>query len=372
MTIPLTDLKAQYLSIKPEIDSAIARVVESGRFILGPEVAAFEEEVAKYIGVKYAVGVASGTDALHLALLACGIEPGDEVITTPFTFIATAESVSRCGATPVFVDIDPETLCIDPDRIVANITGKTKAMLPVHLYGRPADMSTIAKIARLYRLKVIEDCAQAVGAVCEERKVGSLGDAGCLSFFPSKGLGGYGDGGMVVTDNQEVAERVRLLRAHGAKAAYYHDTLGFNSRLDAIQAAILRVKLPHLDNWIARRRGIAEIYNRGLVDVKEIVTPKASPGHTFNYYTVRVGGQLRDRLRKHLREAGIETAVYYPLSLHMQKAYWRLGYKRGEMLESEQAEGEVLSLPMYPEMTDGQVDEVVEQVKKHFTHYPMI
>jgi len=252
--VPLIDLKAQYTSIKEEIDTAVGRVIAGGQFILGEEVENFEKEVAGYLRVKYAVGVASGTDALHLALLACGIKPGDEVITTPFTFISTAETIVRCGAKPVFADIDPETLNISPEQVEPKITGKTKAVLPVHLYGHPADMASIQEIAARHGLKVIEDCAQAFGAECNDRKVGSLGDAGCFSFFPGKALGAYGDAGMVVTNDSEIAGRVSLLRNHGGSPKYYYSVHGFNSRLDALQAAVLSVKLKYIDDWIDRRR----------------------------------------------------------------------------------------------------------------------
>ena len=273
MKIPLTDLKAQYTSIRDEIDEAIHRVLQQGQFILGPEVKSFEEEMAAYCGTRYAVGVASGTDALHLALLACGIKPGDEVITTPFTFIATAEAIVNCGAIPIFVDIETRTLNIDPKQIESKITPKTKAIIPVHLYGLPAAMEEITTIGRKHNLKIIEDCAQALGAEYKGSKVGVLGDAGCLSFFPAKNLGAYGDGGMVITDDPTVAETARMLRVHGAKISYYHTLPGFNSRLDSIQAAILRVKLKYFDTWIERRRGNAALYSQLLDQVDGIETP---------------------------------------------------------------------------------------------------
>jgi dTDP-4-amino-4,6-dideoxygalactose transaminase len=408
MTIPLVDLKAQYDSIKDELDSAIHRVVQSGQFILGPEVKAFEEEMAAYCGTKYAVGVASGTDALHLALLACGIKPGDQVITTPFTFIATVESIAKCGATPVFVDIDPKTYNIDPEKIEQLLRSKTRpkseskitALLPVHLYGQPADMDSIFEIASKYHLKVIEDCAQSLGATYNKsqsesesqlRKVGSLGNAGCLSFFPSKVLGAYGDGGMVVTDDPEIAETVRLLRVHGSRTTYLHVMHGFNSRLDALQAAILRVKLKHLDKWNEQRRSKAALYSRLLTPLNDIYSPYIAPyaRHVFNYYTIRIHPPLRfesksksqskfkfkstrfkdsrldrDGLRKHLESKGIQTMVYYPLSLHLQEVYKYLGHESGDFPQSEQAQEQVLTLPMYPELLDEQIEMIVETIKK--------
>jgi len=367
MNIPLVDLKAQYNLIKDEIDEAIHRVLEEGKFILGGEVDAFEEETASYIGTKHAVGVSSGTDALRLALLACHVEPGDEVITTPFTFIATAEAITLCGAVPVFADIDPKTYNIDTGKIEAKITNKTKAILPVHLYGQPADMNPIVELAEKYNLKVIEDCAQALGAEYQGRKVGSLGDVGCLSFFPSKVLGAYGDGGMVVTNSSEIAERVRMLRNHGCREKYYHLLPGFNSRLDSLQAAILRVKLRHVDDWLGQRRLLADRYSELLQKVKGIEPPYASPDahHVFNYYTIRVSNPRtgRDKLRASLNAQGIATAIYYPLSLHLQQVYKPLGYQSGDFPMSEKAHGQVLSLPMYSELQEGQIERIAEAIK---------
>ena len=369
MTIPLTDLKAQYNSIKDEIDTAIQRVLQNGQFILGPEVKGFEDEMAAYCGTEFAVGVASGTDALHLVLLACGIESGDEVITTPFTFIATAESIAKCGAKPVFVDIDPRTYNIDPARIEAKITKNTKAILPVHLYGQPASMERILDIAKKHNLKVVEDCAQALGAEYKSKKVGSLGDAGCLSFFPAKNLGAYGDGGMVVTNDSQVADIVRILRVHGSRATYEHVMHGFNSRLDALQAAILRVKLKHLDKWNELRRSKTLLYNRLLGQVDGIEPPYIEKHATSscNYYTIRVKDfQLnRDDLRKHLESRGIQTMVYYPLSLHLQEVYKYLGHKAGDFPGSEEAQRQVLTLPMYPELSKEQVKEIVGEIKSY-------
>jgi dTDP-4-amino-4,6-dideoxygalactose transaminase len=368
MKIPLVDLKAQYESLKTEIDEAIIRVIASTQFILGPEVNAFEQEIAAFIGTKYAVGVASGTDALHLALLAGGIQPGDEVITTPFTFIATAETITHCGAVPVFVDIDPRTYNIDPARIEAKITKKTKAILPVHLYGQPADMDPISKLAGKYKLKVIEDCAQALGAKYKGKRVGSLGDAGCLSFFPSKVLGAYGDGGMVVTNNPEIAEKVAMLRNHGGKQKYYNYVPGFNSRLDALQAAILRVKLKHLDDWLERRRQKASLYSKLFEPIDGVEPPYAAADyhHVFNYYPVRLNPKIdRNKLREHLQAQGIATAIYYPLSLHLQPVYQHLGYQAGDFPESEKAQEEVISLPIYPELGDDEIEVIARAIASY-------
>jgi dTDP-4-amino-4,6-dideoxygalactose transaminase len=366
MKIPLVDLKAQYDSLKSEIDKAIAGVIEGTQFILGSEVRAFEAETASYCQTKYAVGVASGTDALQLAVLACGIKPGDEVITTPFTFIATAETVAKCGAVPVFIDIDPKTYNIDPGKIKAKITKKTRAILPVHLYGQPADMDPILELAAKYNLKVIEDCAQALGSKYKSKKVGSMGDAGCLSFFPSKVLGAYGDGGMVVTNNPEVAEKVTQLRNHGSTRKYFYDMAGFNSRLDELQAAILRVKLRHLDEWLEVRRLKASLFSRLLGRIEGVEPPYEAPYgyHVFNYYTIRLNNARfnRDKLQEYLRGQGVATAIYYPLSLHLQGVYQSLGYKAGDFPESEKAQEVVLSLPIYPELHDDEIEKIARLV----------
>lgn len=369
MSIPIADLKAQYLSIKDEIDAAVQRVIESTQFILGPEVDAFEKEMAAYCGVGHAVGVASGTEALQLALLACGITPGDEIISTPFTFIATAETITQCGAVPVFVDIEPQTYNINPILIEAKITAKTKAILPVHLYGQSADMDPIMNIAKKYNLKLIEDCAQALGAGYKGKKVGSFGNAGCLSFFPSKVLGAYGDGGMVVTNDSQIADKLKMLRNHGTKQKYYHMIPGFNSRLDALQAAILRIKLKYLDKWIKLRREKAALYAKYLKNIPGLETPQDSPGcyHCYNYYTVRLVDKKlnRDALQKHLTSHGISSMVYYPVALHLQTVYINLGYKKGDFPQSEKAQDEVLSLPLYPEVTEEQIVQIAEAIR-HF------
>jgi dTDP-4-amino-4,6-dideoxygalactose transaminase len=367
MQVSLVDLQSQYTAIKSEINEAISRVILSGDFILGSEVKSFEEDMASYCGTSYAIGVASGTDALHLALLACGVSPGDEVITTPFTFIATTEAITRCGATPVFADIDPKTCNIDYQKIAPKITSRTKAILPVHLYGQPADMHPILELAQKYSLKVIEDCAQALGAEYHNKKVGSLGDVGCFSFFPSKVLGAYGDGGMVTTNDVQVAELVNMLRNHGCKHKYNHLIHGFNSRLDSLQAAILRVKLRYLHSWITQRRERAFRYSSLLSEIEDIEPLAILPSnyHVFNYYTIRIrgSGANRDKLQQALTSRGIATAIYYPLSLHLQPVYKYLGYQEGELPESERAQGQVLSLPMFPELQPVQITKVVEVIK---------
>jgi dTDP-4-amino-4,6-dideoxygalactose transaminase len=362
MKIPLVDLKAQYQSIKEEIDKAISNVINNTNFINGPEVKAFETDFSAYNECQYAVGVASGTDALVLSLLACGIKPGDEVITTPFTFIATAESISRCGAIPVFVDIEPDTYNIDTSKIETKITSKTRAILPVHLYGHPAEMNTIMNLAQKYNLKIIEDCAQALGARYKNKKVGSFGDAGCYSFFPSKILGAYGDGGMVTTNNPQIAENIRILRNHGGKDKYHTVMHGFNSRLDEFQAAILRVKLKYVDNWIEQRRQKSVIYAELFKLLNNIVIPVEKPDsyHVYNYYTIRINGGIekRNKLIKNLTDNEIATAVYYPVSLHLQDVYKPLGYKTGDFPESEKVHDEVLSLPMFAELSENGMTEI--------------
>jgi len=358
-SVPMLDLGAQYRSIREEINAAIERVLISQHFILGPEVKALEQEVAQYCGRKFGVGVGSGTDALTLALCACGIGPGNEVIVPSFTFIATADCVSLLGATPVFVDIEPETFCIDPVELARKISDRTKAIIPVHLYGQMADMDPILKLARAHNLLVIEDTAQAIGATYKGQKAASLGDLGCLSFFPSKNLGGYGDGGMVVTDSEEIARQLRSLRAHGTTKKYFSVRQGWNSRLDELQAAILRVKLGHLDEWSGARRSRAAYYDRLLRGIPGIERPKTADNreHVFHQYTVRVA--QREAVSKELAERGIPSTVYYPVPIHLQPIYDSLGYKQGDLPETERASREVLSLPVYPELTDLQIESVV-------------
>jgi len=362
--IPMVDLKIQYHAIGREVTEAVQGVLESTHFILGQQVKALEDEVAAYHGVKYAAALASGTDALHLALVAAGIKQGDEVITTPFTFIATAEAISYVGAVPVFVDIDPETFNIDAGKIEAAVTDRTRGIIPVHLYGQPADMNRIMAVAQKHNLHVIEDCAQSFGAEYQGRKTGVFGDLGCFSFFPSKNLGCYGDGGMVITDDQSLAERVMRLRNHGSTVRYYHEEIGFNSRLDEIQAAILRVKMKHIDEYNEKRRKNALLYNKYFQGAG-IATPSEIQGtkHVFHQYTIRV--KNRDAIKKKLDEGKItSTMIYYPVPLHLQQAYKSLGIKKGSMPVTESVCSEVLSLPMYPELSEEQIIAVADAVKK--------
>ncbi|MBV9270487.1 MAG: DegT/DnrJ/EryC1/StrS family aminotransferase [Candidatus Eremiobacteraeota bacterium] len=360
--IQILDLSEQYAALRPQILEAVDAVFTSGMLINGPNVKALETEVARYLSAEYAVGLNSGTDALHLALRALDIGAGDEVITTPFTFVATTEAIGIVGATPVFVDIDPSTYNIDPELIEAAITPRTRAILPIHLYGAPAPMERIMEIARKHKLAVIEDCAQAIGAKIGDRFVGTFGEFGCYSFFPTKNLGAYGDGGMLTTNDKSLADRARSLRAHGGRVKYYHEELGVNSRLDEVQAAILRVKLPHLESWIERRRAVAQRYSEALGGLG-IVTPRNDAGtrHVFHQYTVRV--QDRNRVQEALRERGIQTMIYYPVPLHMQKVHAHLGLSEGTYPHSEAAALEVLSLPMFPELSAQTQQQVVEAVR---------
>ncbi|HET9029775.1 MAG TPA: DegT/DnrJ/EryC1/StrS family aminotransferase [Candidatus Aquilonibacter sp.] len=347
--IPILDLREQYHELKSEIARAVEDVFEGGHFINGPNVQALEKEIAAYVGTAHGVGLNSGTDALHLALRALDIGAGDEVITTPFTFVATTEAIGIVGATPVFVDIDPETFNIDPSLIEAAITPRTKAILPVHLYGHPAPMHEILAIAKKHNLAVVEDCAQAIGASIGGKRVGSFGDVGAFSFFPSKNLGAYGDGGMVTTNRKDLADRMRSLRAHGGRVKYHHEELGVNSRLDEVQAAILRVKLPHLDRWIENRRANAHWYNENLGGFAEVPNETPETVHVFHQYTIRV--RDRDKVQAQLKDAGVQTMVYYPVPLHLQEVHRALGQGEGAFPHSERAAREVLSLPMYPELS---------------------
>ena len=366
MTLPMTDLVAQYDALRPEVDDAIQRVLMNGSFVLGEEVESFEKAVADYTGVPEAVGVASGTDALFLALLACGIGKDDEVITTPFSFIATSESIARTGATPVFVDIEADTLNMDCRLLPAAITPQTKGILPVHLYGQSCDMTTLMSLANTRNLRVVEDCAQSQGATWKGQQVGSFGDCGCFSFFPSKMLGAYGDGGLVTTSNPAIAERLRILRSHGAKTKYYHDTNGFNSRLDSLQAAILKVKLRHLPEWIERRRAIAASYEEAFDTIPgvETLSQRQAARNVFNYYTIRIDGAAarRDSLAAHLKNNRISSAVYYPRSLHVQGVFASLGHKLDDFPNAALASQQVLSLPLYPEMSSDHVQQVIDTV----------
>ncbi len=360
-SIPLVDLKAQYMSIKGAIDDAIGGVIARADFIQGQEVALFERDFAAFSGAKYAIGVSSGTEALRLALIACGIGQGDEVITTPFTFIATVEAIAQTGATPVFVDIDPHTCNLNPRRIEKAISERTRAILPIHLYGRPADMDPVLAVAKRYSLRVVEDAAQAHGATYKGRVAGTMGDAGCFSFYPAKNLGAFGDAGMVVTDDPEIADNIRLLRDHGRNDKYNHLCLGFNGRLDTLQAAVLRVKLASLAEWNERRREIAATYRRLLAD-QEIELPPDEDGADPVYHLFVVRTPERDRLCETLAAAGISAGIHFPVPLHLQPACRHLGYGPGDFPESERAAGEVLSLPIYPELTEDQVRRVAEVV----------
>jgi dTDP-4-amino-4,6-dideoxygalactose transaminase len=375
--LPLTDLKTQYLTIKEEINGAIQRVLTKGQFILGEEVELLEKEIAEYCGVKYAIGVNSCTDALVLSLIAVGIKPNDEVITTPLTFIATAEAIIRVQAKPVFVDIEEKTFNIEPSKIESKLTDRTKAIIPVHLYGHSCDMKKIIKIAQKYNLKVIEDCAQAMGAEYiydnKPKKVGSIGDVGCLSFFPAKVLGAYGDAGMVITNDQDIAEKVKILRQHGCKKKNYQQIHGFNSRLDEIQAAILRVKLRYLDDWIQKRIKNAKLYTKLLASLKDKISPPYTANyakHVFNYFTIRIkeGINTRNLLQEYLIQNGINCEIYYPISLHLQETYKYLGYKLGDLPISEKIQNEVLSLPMFPELKEEEIKYVVKTIKNFFNH----
>jgi dTDP-4-amino-4,6-dideoxygalactose transaminase len=362
---PFLDLAAQYAAIRNEINQAIARVMESQHFILGPEVKALEQEVAKYTGCDFGIGCASGSDALLLALMAFEIGPGDEVITTPFTFVATGGSIARLGARPVFVDVDRATFNLDPAKLEDAITERTKAILPVHLFGLAADVAPMMELAKRRGVPVIEDCAQAIGARYHGASAGSIGAIGCFSFFPSKNLGGAGDGGMMTTNDPGLADRLQVLRTHGSRTKYDYELLGMNSRLDALQAAILRVKLPHLDRWSAARQRHAARYRElfeefGLTSQVKLPAVPAGQTHIYNQFVIRV--EERDALRDCLKRTGIPTEVYYPKPLHLQKAFSNLGYKEGDFPHSEALSRQVIALPVYPEMVDEQLRAVVEAI----------
>lgn len=377
--VPILDLKPQYQSIQAEIKAAVNRVLESGQFILGPEVGQFEADAAAYLGVKHAIGVNSGTDALVIGLRALGVGPGDEVITTPFSFFATAESISMVGANPVFVDIDAASFNLNPAHIRDCISPNTKAILPVHLFGNPAAMAQIMEIAAEHNLKVLEDCAQAFGAVykgdcigCQDtcqnairdrltgNRIGAIGDAGAFSFFPTKNLGAYGDGGLITTNDDAIAALARKLRVHGAAKRYHNEMLGYNSRLDAIQAAILGVKLPYVDQWNQQRRQVAATYNQLLADVPEVITPTITAGHVFHQYTLRILNGKRDAVKSHLTEQGIGAMVYYPVPQDCLPVY------KGQFPSypiSEQVASEVLSLPIWPEIETATQERVAASLK---------
>lgn len=367
MPVPFFTLDRQIPKMQKEIEKSLQAVIQSGKFILGPNVAALEEEIAAYCGTRFSVGVASGTDALHLALRAAGVKAGDEVITSPFTFVATIEVICYIGAKVVFADIDPETFNLSFQKIAEKITPKTKAILPVHLYGQMCDMEKIMALAKKHNLVVIEDACQAIGAKMNNKKAGSFGEAGGFSFFPTKNLGAFGDGGIISTNSEEIANACKVLRGHGSQQTYMYEAIGYNSRLDEMQAALLRIRLKHLDTWHKQRQENAHFYCQKLKDVEEIKLPKILPGaeHIYNQFTLRT--KTRDALKKFLAEKQIGSMVYYPLSLHLHPAYQFLGYKKGDFPESESAQSEVLSLPIFPELTKKEIKEVCSGIKTFFS-----
>jgi dTDP-4-amino-4,6-dideoxygalactose transaminase len=372
MAVPVLNLKAQYTGIRDRVDAAVRSVLESGQFVLGPNVVALEEELASFLGVVRAVTMASGTDALHLGLRALGVRSGDLVLVPAFTFVATATAVSYIGAQPVFADIQRDTFNLDPARVHEVLAGKelgsragghVKAIVPVHLYGHPAEMEPLLGAARAHGVAVVEDAAQAIGATYRGKRVGGLGDVGCFSFYPTKNLGAMGDGGLATTQDTALGDHLLRLRAYGGRQRYLHEELGFNSRLDEIQAAVLRVKLKLLEEWTERRRTIAERYRAGLAGLGPAL-PLERPGSTHVYHQFAIRIADRDAVQKRMAERGVQTAVYYPLPLHLQPMYRDLGYRPGDFPEAERAAREVLCLPMYPELTDAQVDEVVDACRR--------
>jgi dTDP-4-amino-4,6-dideoxygalactose transaminase len=371
MQVPLLDLKAQYSLIKTDVESAIAEVLQSQRFILGPKVEECEEAIARYCGCPHAIGMSSGSDALLACLMAENIGPGDEVITTPYTFFATVGAIARVGATPVFIDIDPQTYNLNPNEIESKITKQTRAIIPVHLYGQMADMDVVMSVARKYGLIVIEDAAQAIGAQYKGRSAGSIGHYGCFSFFPSKNLGAAGDGGMVVTQDSDRADKLKCLRSHGSKPKYHHKIIGGNFRLDALQAAIVTVKLKYLDQWTAARQRNAKIYSELLSDAlvplsdqsfAPVTIPRVKTDrHIFNQYVIRTS--RRDQLQDWLKQKKIETEIYYPVPMHLQECFSYLGHKVCAFPESERAANETLALPIYPELSADQINYVVDSIR---------
>ncbi len=368
MKVPLLDLQAQYATIRAEVREAIDRVCESQYFILGPEVTALEEAMATFCGARFAIGVSSGTDALLMALMALKLGPSDEVLTTPYSFFATVGVIARLGARPVFVDIDPTTFNLDTTAALAKITARTKAILPVHLFGRCVDLDPLLEVAKERGIAVIEDAAQAIGATDRKgRQAGTIGAMGCFSFFPSKNLGAFGDGGMLVTNDEQLAETLRVLRVHGGKPKYYHRIVGGNFRLDALQAAVLRVKLKYLTAWTAARRSNAQRYRMLFQEMGltgEVILPEDAPGHIYNQFVVRLPD--RDRLRTFLRERGVETEVYYPVPLHLQECFLEFGYREGAFPQAEASARHSLALPIYPELTEMQQRHVVRQVREFY------
>ena len=366
MNIPFVDLKAQYQTLRPEMDTAIQAVLEQTAFILGPDVRTFEHNFAAYIGTEHAIGVGSGTDALQLAMEALGIGPGDEVITAANTYVATCEAISHLGATPRLVDVDERSYNLDHTQLEVALSSASKAVIPVHLYGQPAELDPILDFARRHNLHVIEDCAQSHGARYKGRRTGTLGDVACFSFYPGKNLGAYGDGGAVLTNDDRIADQVRMLRNHGQKAKYEHLILGYCTRLDNLQAAVLNVKLPHLEEWNSHRRSRAALYDRLLGDVPNIVTPLIAPENepVFHLYVIQATDGRRDALQGFLGEAGIATGLHYPTPVHLQKAYAHLGHKPGDFPVSEQLAQQGLSLPMFPELADEQVQFVSGKISE--------
>lgn len=362
MNVPFLNLSAQFAQIKTEIERATLEVLSSGHYILGKNVEALENEIANLCGVKYGIGVNSGSDALTLTLKALDIKSGDEVITTPFTYIAPAESIYQMGAKIVFADIDERTFNINPLDVAKKITKNTKAIIPVHLFGQPADLEGIFSVVDGTKIKIVEDCAQAIGAVYHGKPVGSFGIAGCISFYPTKNLGAAGDGGMIVTNDHSLASKLKMIRVHGISRRYHHDLHGYNSRLDEIQAAILRVKLKYLSRWNERRRAIAKKYNEGLKGLP-IQTPFVMDNVTHVYHVYAILVEKRDALQEYLNKRGIPTIIYYPKPLHLQKVYEDLGYNEGDLPVSEKISKQILPLPMYPELTDEQVDYVIETIR---------
>jgi len=364
--IPFIDLSCQHRPLEAELERVFTEVLRGSQYILGPALTRFEEQMARLHGVRHAIGVASGTDALLLGLLGAGVRPGDEVITTPFTFVATAEVIEHAGARPVFVDIDAATFNLDPAQIEARLSERTRAIIPVHLYGLACDMAAIGKIAQRHKLKVIEDCAQATGSRWNGRFVGGIGDAGAFSFFPTKNLGAIGDGGMVLTDNDTLAEKVHMLRGHGAKVRDHYELLGYNSRLDSLQAAVLSVKLPLLQGWNEKRRANAARYRELLGDVTGITLPIETAGmhHTYNQFSILTA--RRDGLRAHLQERGVPSMVYYPKALHQQPIFAGLGYSTGDFPVTERIQEQALSLPVFPGLSGEQIETVAAAVKEFF------
>ncbi len=370
--VPPLDLTRQYAAIERDVSAAVMQVLASGQYINGPVVESFSEQFGQYVGAQECIVCNSGTDALYLALRALNIGPGDQVITSPFTFIATAEAISAVGATPVFIDIELETFNFDPSKIAAAITPQTKAIMPVHIFGQPVDMDAVMAVAQQHHLPVIEDCAQATGARWQDQKVGSIGRIGCFSFFPTKNLGGCGDGGALTTDDPEIAATARLLRDHGSKVRYQHEAIGINSRLDAVQAAILQIKLQYLEQWNAQRQAVADRYQQLLSPITGVRPPVATAGghSVWNQYSILIEGvtaEQRDRLRTQMQAQGISTMVYYPVPLHRQPVYEDLGYQPGSLPNTEQAAEQVLALPMFPELTDEQQNRVVYALKDALT-----